>query len=143
MEEKMIQYVFETSAIINLLRHGQAKVFLKGTTLDHAFYECLDILTKQFIRNRIKGYDKLTSLIEVLKIVFEVLQTVSIRGMEKEVIDLAVKENISVIEASYIQYARSKGLILVTDNPYLYEVASKYVNVLRSDELLIKFSLST
>ncbi len=133
----MIQYVFETSAIINLLRHGKAKIFLKGTTLDHALYECLEIITKQYLRNRIKGYDKLVGLIDVLRIVFEVLQTDTIRGMEKEVVDLAVKENISIIEASYIQYAISKGLILVTDNPVLYEVASKYVNVLRSDELLI------
>ncbi len=132
----MIQYIFETSAIINLLRRGKAKVFLKGTTLDHALYECLEIIKKQYLKNRIKGYDRLVGLIDVLKIVFEVLQTDTIRGMEKEVVELAVKENISVIHASYIQYALSRRLILVTDDPILYEVASKYVNVLKSIDLL-------
>ncbi len=77
---------------------------------------------------------------EVLSKVFSIVGTKSVKGMEKEVFDLAVKEGLTVYDASYVLTAMKNKLTLVTDDQKLASKASKYVKCITTKELLTKHS---
>jgi len=52
-----------------------------------------------------------------------------------EALSIAVEENITFYDSSYIQAAIQNNLELVTDDLKLYNVARKYVEVLRSQDI--------
>ena len=68
--------------------------------------------------------------------VFSVIDMLSARGSEKEVLELALKEGVTVYDASYIYVAASRNFVLVTDDAKLRERSRKYVDVLRRRDVL-------
>ncbi|MEM1668549.1 MAG: hypothetical protein QXM53_07825 [Thermofilaceae archaeon] len=57
------------------------------------------------------------------------------KGFEKEVMDIAVKEGAAFCDASYMYIAMRNRLTLVTDDRELMSVARKYVNVVTTGEI--------
>lgn len=128
-------YLFDASTIINLIKRGIARVFAYGATTDLALYESLNAVWKEF--KLLKRIDEETALeyVDVVTKVFKAIEKVSIEGNEEEVFKLASKENLSIYDASYLYAAIKHKLILVTDDSKLLSKASKYVRVMRSNEL--------
>ena len=56
----------------------------------------------------------------------------NIREAEKEILDLSLREGLTIYDASYIYVAMKEKLTLVTDDAKLRQVASKYVKTLSS-----------
>jgi len=128
-------YLFDASSIVNLVKRGIVTPFAYGVTIDLALYETLNAIWKEY--KLLRKIDRNTALtfIDVIKDVFNVIRVVSIRGLEKEVFNIASKENLTIYDASYIYIAKRDKLILVTDDRKLEEKASKYVRVVSSKEL--------
>lgn len=128
-------HLFDASAIISLVKKGKLKVFMKGSTLDLAVYETVNAILKECLllgRIRVETAYKFT---EVLSKVFNILEILNIRGYEKEVVDLAIKEGITVYDASYLYIAMLEKATLVTDDGKLLNTARKYVAVKTTAEL--------
>ncbi len=132
----MIRYLFDASSIINLIKRGITNIFAEGKTLDLALYESMNAIWKEFAL--LKRIDEETALryIEILSLVFKVLEVDSIEGEEIEVFKLASREGLTAYDASYLYIAIKGRLTLVTDDHKLRNKASHYVRVLTTKELL-------
>lgn len=132
----MITYLFDANSLINLTKRGVLEPFAKGATIELALYESLSAIWKEF--RLLKKINEQTAelFVEVLCGVFNVLEIISIKSLEKEVFKLASKEGLTIYDASYMYAAMVKGLTLVTDDDKLRNVASKYVKTVSSSDLL-------
>ncbi len=74
-------------------------------------------------------------VIELISGIFNVLNLHSVKGFEKEVMDIAVKEGVTFYDASYMYIALRNKLTLVTDDRKLMSAARKYVNVVTTSEI--------
>ncbi len=129
-------YLFDASSIVNLIKRGIVKPFVKGATIDLALYESLNAVWKEHAL--LKRIDRNTALefVDLVRSLFRVIRTLSIEGLEKEIFDLASEERITVYDASYVCAAARDDLILVTDDERLRAKASKHVKVISSRELI-------
>jgi len=136
MEDKV--YLFDASAIVNLIKKGFMKAFIKGFSLNLALYETMNAIWKEHKFGKI---DEETALeyIEVLTMAFKLFEILSIGAYEKEVLKLAVKEELTIYDASYLFLAIKNKLILVTDDEKLKNKSLKYIKVLNSKDIEIKF----
>ena len=136
MEDKV--YLFDASAIVNLIKKGFMKAFIKGFSLNLALYETMNAIWKEHKFGKI---DEETALeyIEVLTMAFKLFEILSISAYEKEVHKLAVKEELTIYDASYLFLAIKNKLILVTDDEKLKNKSLKYIKVLNSKDIEIKF----
>lgn len=132
-------YIFDASSIINLIKKGAVKPFANGATINLALYESLNAIWKE--HQLLKKIDKNTALqfIDITSKVFNILQTKSIKGLEKEIYKLAAKENLTIYDASYLYTAIKNKSILVTDDQKLRNKAKKYVETTTSDKLASKY----
>ncbi len=128
-------YLFDASAIVNLIKKGVTRIFAYGATTDLALYESLNAVWKEF--KLLKRIDEETALeyVDIITKVFKAIKRISIEGNEEEIFKLASKENLSIYDTSYLHAAIKHKLTLVTDDSKLLSKASKYVKVIRSNEL--------
>ncbi len=129
-------YLFDASAIVNLVKHGVTRVFEKGLTIDLARYETLNAIWKEYKILRRIDERKALELIEIISSILEIIEIKSIEGNEEKVLELAVNENLTIYDASYLFIAINNNLILVTDDNKLKEKASKYVETLNTKQLI-------
>ncbi|MEM4487958.1 MAG: type II toxin-antitoxin system VapC family toxin [Desulfurococcaceae archaeon] len=128
-------YLYDASVIIDLIKKGKISAFHKGATLDLAVYEVLNAIWKEcYLFKKIKP-EALHQLVDVLSGVFNVLDIYTVRGLEREVLNLALDERITVYDASYVLIAIKKSLVLATDDKKLADIASKYVKTTTSAEI--------
>ena len=80
--------------------------------------------------------DTARKFVKIINKVFKVIKLVSITGLEEEVLTLALKENITVYDASYMYVAMRDNLIFVTDDQKLRNKASRYVKAIPSSEVI-------
>ncbi|MEM0044320.1 MAG: type II toxin-antitoxin system VapC family toxin [Sulfolobales archaeon] len=129
-------YLYDASAIFNLVKRGELRVFLGGHTLDLAIYEVANAVWKEcYLLKKIK-IETAYRLIELLSKVFDIIDLHTIKGFEKEVMDIAVKEGVTIYDASYIYIAMRDKLTLATDDRKLMDIARKYVSVATTSEII-------
>jgi len=129
-------YLFDASSIVNLVKKGVVKFFSIGSTIDLALYESINAVWKEY--KLLKRFDKNTALefIKILDDIFNIIDTFSIKSLEKEVFEIASKEGLTIYDASYIAIAKKNNLILVTDDHVLMKKASNYVKTMNSSDFL-------
>ena len=130
-----MRYLFDASSILNLIKRGMTSAFMEGATANLALYECLNAIWKEC---RLLGrIDEKTALsyVDVLADVFSAIDMLTISGSEEEVLMMALKEGLTIYDASYIYLTSEKGLALVTDDLRLRDKASNLVKVISSSEL--------
>ena len=128
-------YLFDASPIVNLVKRGLVKPFADGVAL----YEPLNAIWKEY--QLLKKIDKDTVLLflDVVSSVFNVIKVLSIRGLEREVFNLALREDLTVYDASYLYATMKNKYMLVTDDQKLKSKALKYVEVISSRELASRY----
>jgi len=129
-------YLFDASSIVNLVKKGVVKFFSIGSTIDLALYESINAVWKEY--KLLKRFDKNIALefIKILGDIFNIIDTFSIKSLEKEVFEIASKEGLTIYDASYIAIAKKNNLILVTDDHVLMKKASNYVKTMNSSDFL-------
>ncbi|MEM4514414.1 MAG: type II toxin-antitoxin system VapC family toxin [Ignisphaera sp.] len=128
-------YLYDASAILNLVKKGELRVLLGGHTLDLAIYEIVNAVWKEYHLLKKIRIESIYKLIELLSKIFNILDLQTIRGFEKEVMDIAVKEGITIYDASYIYIAMKNNLTLVTDDRKLANIAKKYINIATTSDI--------
>jgi predicted nucleic acid-binding protein len=131
-------YLFDASAIFNLVKRGYLKPLAKGVTLDLAVYEVLNAVWKEHYLLRHIDEETVKELLDVLERVFDVVTVASIRSEEARVFELAVKEGLTVYDAAYLYYALRNKLVLATDDRRLMEKAKQYLETMSTRELVQK-----
>jgi len=129
-----MRFLFDSSAIINLCGERKIEKLLDGWTLNLARYELGNAVWKQ-----VKAHEKIT--VEEANLVLDPLMEIFMRLKKPtsenhlKTLEIAIKENLTYYDASYISAAVENHLTLVTDDDKLYKVSKKYVRTLRSNEL--------
>ena len=80
--------------------------------------------------------EKARNLVKVLTEVFSLMNILSIRSLEPEIFEEAVKLETTVYDSSYIILARKNTLILITEDRRLGEKAKSIVKVVSAKDLL-------
>lgn len=128
-------YLFDASAILNLIKRANLKPFSQVLTLDLAIYESLNAIWKEYSLLNHIDYETAQEYINLVKNVFKILHIESINGIEEKVFELANKEKLTIYDAAYLAKSIKANYILVTDDEKLLKKASKYIRALRSKEL--------
>lgn len=72
---------------------------------------------------------------EVISKAIGTMETLSIKNFEKEVVEFACRNNLTIYDASYIYTAIKYDFELITDDEKIVKIAFNYVGVLKSYEL--------
>lgn len=130
-----MKYVFDASAVTNLVKKGNLRVLSQGCTLDLALYESLNALWKEHLLLKRLDEDMVKEYNSIIAEIFSVIEVRSIRGLEDKVFENAVKYKITVYDSSYLTYAVENDLILVTDDKRLSNKVKGIVKVKSTSEI--------
>ncbi|RLF19646.1 MAG: PIN domain nuclease [Thermoprotei archaeon] len=111
-----MKYLLDASAIYPLaLKLGEK--FLdhadRFVILDLTIYEVGNALWKEYRLGKIKNLDVVAQLFEMI---FENVKMLRIELTFHEILNLAMKENLTFYDASYLHMARRYGMKLVTED---------------------------
>lgn len=130
-----MSYLFDASAIVNLVKNGMTVKLYNGVTLDLAVYESLNAVWKEHrLLHRI-DHDVAIKFADSLINSLSALRRVNILDAAHEVFELAILEGLTIYDAAYVKYAQLNNLTLVTDDSKLLNKATKYVRVIRSYDI--------
>ncbi len=129
-------YLFDASAIVNLVKKGVIRPLADGVTLDLAFYEAINAVWKEHRLLRKLDKDVALAFVGVVGRVFEVMKVLSIKGLERGVFELAIREGLTTYDAAYAYVAMKNGFTLVTDDSALRKRISKYLKTISSSEFI-------
>ncbi|GBC75233.1 hypothetical protein HRbin06_00549 [archaeon HR06] len=123
----MSDNIFDSSAIINCIKAGKADKLLGQYTIELTKFEI-----GNYIWKRRSGLTE-EECLKILRSILVLIESMNLLQVNfEEVMMIALKENITFYDASYLQAAIQYKLKLVTDDLKLYGVACKYVKSLRS-----------
>ncbi|MEM1581418.1 MAG: type II toxin-antitoxin system VapC family toxin [Candidatus Bathyarchaeia archaeon] len=127
-----MRYLMDSSAIILTLKWLKEKSVeaLNGqATLNLAYYEINNVIWKQCVGGSIKLQEAISRAKEVAQIL-EIMSIEELRLAEElgEAMKCAIEQKLTFYDASYLQTAKSKNYVLVTEDKELLE-KSKNVGV--------------
>lgn len=132
-------YLFDASALVNLVKKGRVKPLARGATIELALYESLNAVWKEY---RLLGrIDEETALrfVDVISSVFSVIEVLSVKSLERGIFELAARDGLTVYDASYLYAAMKNSYTLVTDDRELRSRASRYVETASSNEIADRY----
>ncbi|MDH5810966.1 MAG: type II toxin-antitoxin system VapC family toxin [Candidatus Methanomethyliaceae archaeon] len=131
-------YLFDASAIVNLVKKGRLLILSKGSTLELALYESLNAILKEYVLLKKLDHESAVDFVKILSEIFGNIKTESIRGLETEVFNLAAKFGLTIYDASYLLAALNNNLTLVTDDSKLRSALKEILPVKSTEEVIGK-----
>ena len=116
--------IFDTSSIYRALEKNCIEKLRGGKTVELSSYELGNVIWKYVMRGKI-SLDEGKKLIDILMDITSLMRIIKI-GLNMIVYAIAVKNNISYYDASYIYAALSSREALVSEDEKLIEMAIKY-----------------
>lgn len=123
--------LFDSSAIMNLVRRNELDGLLGNFTLTLASYEVGNALLKG-ARSKSISLEEAIEALEAIRGVIERMVALGVDGEGREILVLAEREGLTYYDASYLHMAIKCKLALVTDDGKLLEKAKKYVEAFKS-----------
>jgi len=130
-----MRYVFDSSAIFRAIKENRIDVLVGGCTLELARYEMGNILWKNYTLQAKVTERELRSLAKLIKQILNIMEIVQINCSEEEILDIAAKMKITFYDASYVHYAKTKELTLITEDGELLKKITPYVKALKLNEI--------
>jgi len=131
-----VKYLFDASALVNLVKKGYLKPLLEAVTLDLAIYGSLNAILKENILIKKLG-DKLASkYIRILTEIFGFIEVLSIKGYETDIYEMARDRGLTIYDASYVVVAYKNKMILVTDDQRLRRKTRGIIETLSTEDLI-------
>ena len=130
-----MRYVFDSSAIFRAIKENRIDVLVGGCTLELARYEMGNILWKNYTLQAKVTERELRSLAKLIKKILNIMEIVQINCSEEEILDIAAKMKITFYDASYVHYAKTKELTLITEDGELLKKITPYVKALKLNEI--------
>lgn len=123
-----MRYLFDSSAIFKAIKENRVDVLVGNCTLELARYELGNVLWKNFALEGKAKESEIKSLAGIVKRVLGVMEALQIDCSEQEILEIANKTKITFYDASYVYLAKSKNLILITEDEQLLKKATSQVN---------------
>jgi predicted nucleic acid-binding protein len=137
MEEEKIKYLFDASSLYTALKTFKNKLYMMAkysAILDLTFYEIGNAMITEFRRGIIKDWK---STLELWALILKNFKTLELNEF-KSVGEIAVKENLTFYDASYIQASKENNLTLISDDEELLAKASNYIKAIKLNEISLE-----
>jgi predicted nucleic acid-binding protein len=137
MEEEKIKYLFDASSLYTALRMFENKLYIMAkysAILDLTFYEIGNAIITEFRRGTVKDWK---SALELWTSILKNFETLELNEF-KSIGEIAVKENLTFYDASYIQASMKNNLTLISDDEELLAKASNYIKAIKLSEIPIE-----
>ena len=115
--------IYDASSIYRAIETGAFNKLLEGKTLDLAHYELGNVVWKEVTRKKISENEG-AKLIKFISKVISLMEIVKV-GTKNEVLKIAVDNNLSYYDASYLYASISMKEVLVTEDKKLLDGAIK------------------
>ena len=116
-------YLFDASSLVKALKEAKL-VPLGGQALQWlTVYEVLNALWKEAHLLKRLGPEEVSYLTDIFNDVIENMVVLDPRGVEPDIVQIALSRGVTVYDASYIALARRHGLRLVTEDRRLRRAA--------------------
>jgi len=128
--------IFDTSSIYKAIETNNIDALIDGKTLNLSLYELGNVIWKYVVRGKIsvKEAEKLLALIKKTIYLMEIVEI----GLNLRALTIAIEQNISYYDASYIQLALQEKDYLITEDKKLQQIAKKIGLKVASFEEIIK-----
>lgn len=130
-----MRYVFDSSAIFRAIKENEIEVLVGNCTLELARYEMGNILWKNYTLQAKATEQELKSLAKLIKQTLNIMEIVQVNCSEEEILDIATKMKITFYDASYVYYAKTKELTLITEDGELLKRIIPHIKALKLNEI--------
>jgi predicted nucleic acid-binding protein len=127
--------IFDSSSIFKAIKENKIETLAGNYTLELTRYELGNILWKELTLHKHLNKKETTTLIEVIKKVLNLMETLSIKCHEKEILTIAQKLKLTFYDASYIYHAKNKKSPLITEDKHLIAKTKQHIQTLTLDNL--------
>ncbi len=128
--------MFDTSSLLYALKLRRID-FLQGNYVQQlTLYETINALWKEVFLVKSISIMEALKIISILNNILDLMNILDLRGLEKDVLKVAVEHEVTAYDASYIVLARKHGLTLVTEDRELKNKALEIVKAVSLNELI-------
>ena len=128
--------MFDTSSLLFALKLRRID-FLQGNYVQQlTLYETINALWKEVFLVKSISIMEALKIISILNNILDLMNILDLRGLEKDVLKVAVEHEVTAYDASYIVLARKHGLTLVTEDRELKNKALEIVKAVSLNELI-------
>ncbi|MDI6904709.1 MAG: type II toxin-antitoxin system VapC family toxin [Candidatus Bathyarchaeia archaeon] len=122
-----MKYIFDSSAMFKAIKENKIEILVGNCTLELARYEMGNILWKNYTLQAKVTDQELKSLAKLIKQTLNIMEIIQINCNEEEILDAATKLKITFYDASYVHYAKTKELTLITEDAELLKKITPYI----------------
>ncbi|MCC6013472.1 MAG: type II toxin-antitoxin system VapC family toxin [Candidatus Verstraetearchaeota archaeon] len=129
-------YLFDSSSIIKAFKEIKLKP-LGGQAIQYlTIYEVLNAIWKEFTLLHLLTVDEVLSLVNSFLDLIHEMIILDIKGLEHDIIQLAISRKMTVYDASYIALAIKYKLILVTEDKELMKKSRDLIQVISLNDII-------
>lgn len=133
-----MKYLFDASSIYAMVKAEKAQFLILSDTCDLARYELGNILlTERHLRKTITETEQ-RSLLDLITRSLNLMIALSVSGCEQEIVDLAVKYNLSFYDAAYVYFAKKNDVTMVTEDSRIAKKIGAYIEVTTASNICNK-----
>lgn len=130
-----MKYLFDSSAIFKAIKENKIEILVGNYTLELARYELGNTLWKSFRYEEKITNMQIKSILKIVKRVLGLMEVLQISCDEEEIFETANKLKVTFYDASYVHYAKSKSLTLITEDKHLIKKVEPQINTLTLDNI--------
>ncbi len=128
-----VRYLFDASSIVKALKETKL-ILLSGQALQWlTVYEVLNAFWKETYLMHKLSLEEASFLVNIFTELLREMVVLEPKGLEQDILQIAVSKGITVYDASYIALAAKYDLILVTEDRRLFRTARNMINVANLD----------
>lgn len=133
-----MKYLFDASSIYAIVKAEKTQLLILNDTCDLARYEIGNILLTERHRRKTINEAEQRFLLNLVTRSLNLMITLNVSGCEQEVVNLAIKYNLSFYDATYVYFAKKNNTILVTEDDKLAKKIEAYTEVTTASNICNK-----
>jgi predicted nucleic acid-binding protein len=111
-----MKFLFDSSAIFRAIKENKIELLAGNYTLELARYELGNIIWKDCVLHAKVSEQEAKMLAKAIKHTLTIMNVMEITDSEEEILDTAIKLKITFYDASYVYFAKTKELKLITED---------------------------
>jgi predicted nucleic acid-binding protein len=133
-----MKYVFDPSAIFKAIKENKIEALVGNGTLELDRYEMGNILWKNYAQQAKVTDQELKSLPKLIKQTLNIMEITQINCNEEDILDTTTKTKITFYDASYVHYAKTKELALITEDAELLKKITPHIKASKLNDITDK-----
>lgn len=130
-----MRYLFDSSAIFRAIKENRVEVLTGNFTLELARYELGNIIWKDYVLQARVSEEETKSMAKTIKKTLTIMEVQDVAGNEEEILETAIRLRITFYDASYVYFAKTKGLQLITEDSRLIKRTTATLKVSTLDSV--------